>query len=124
MFDEVYIDTTMLPETEEVQKILSQANFQTKSLDNDLSEIFINPDGSLTRMMYHYEEQPESEIDKASEESYFSKPSFVGGIRRVDDGIEILNYTGVIQFYAFAYDIWYEYEATFVDGKLQKIVKV
>ena len=124
MFDEVYIDTTMLPETEEIQEILSKANFQTKSLDNDLSEVFINSDGSLSRMMYHYEEQPESEIDKASEESYFSKPSFVGGIRRVDDGIEMLNYTGVIQFYAFAYDIWYEYEATFVDGKLQKIVKV
>ena len=124
MFDEVYIDTTMLPETEEVQEVLSKANFQTKSLDNDLSEVFINSDGSLSRMMYHYEEQPESEIDKASEESYFSKPSFVSGIRRVDDGIEMLNYTGVIQFYAFAYDIWYEYEATFVDGKLQKIVKV
>ena len=111
MFDEVYIDTTMLPETEEVQKILSQANFQTKSLDNDLSEIFINPDGSLTRMMYHYEERDES-------------PTSFSSIRRVDDGEEMLNLTGVIQFYAFAYDIWYEYEATFVEGKLQKIVKV
>ena len=53
MFDEVYIDTTMLPETEEVQEVLSKANFQTKSLDNDLSEVFINSDGSLCRMMYH-----------------------------------------------------------------------
>ena len=124
MFDEVYIDTTMLPETEEIQEILSKANFQTKSLDNDLSEVFINNDGSLSRMMYHYEEQPEPEIDKVDDDKYFSKSSFVGGIRRVDDGIEMLNYTGVVLFYAFAYDVWYEYEATFVDGKLQKIVKV
>jgi len=124
MFDEVYIDTTMLPETEEIQEILSKANFQTKSLDNDLSEVFINNDGSLSRMMYHYEEQPEPEIDKVDDDKYFSKSSFVGGIRRVDDGIEMLNYTGVILFYAYAYDVWYDYEATFVEGKLQKIVKV
>ena len=110
MFDEVYIDTTMLPEPADVQEILSKASFQTKSLDNELTEIFIKSDGSLTRMMYHYEEKPD-------------RKSAFGSIRLIEDGEETLSLTGTIIFYAYAYGVWYEYEATFIEGKLQNIIK-
>ena len=117
MFDNIHIDTSMLPESEDIQKILKRAEFQTKSLDNVLQDVYINKDGTLTRMMYHYETR-EPETNETGLMGIFNS------LRIVEDGLETMDLTGTIEFYAYAYDVWYEYVATYVDGKLQNIVKV
>ncbi len=117
MFDNIHINTSMLPEPDDIQKILTRSEFQTKSLDNLLQDVYINADGTLTRMMYHYETR-EPETNETGLMSVFNSLCIV------EDGLETMDLTGTIEFYAFAYDVWYEYVATYVDGKLQNIVKI
>ena len=117
MFDNIHIDTSMLPEPEDIQEILKRAEFQTKSLDNVLQDVYIHPDGTLTRMMYHYESREPETIETGPRGIFNS-------LRIVEDGLETMDLTGTIEFYAYAYDVWYEYVATYVGGKLRNIVKI
>jgi len=114
MFDTLHINSSLLPESDEVKVLLKDSDYQTKSLDNELTEIYINDDGSLTKMNYHYE------MNENVGHGLFNS------IKRIDDGLVTLDYTGIINFYTNVKqnDSWYEYNATFINGKLDKIVKI
>lgn len=94
--------------------------FQTKSLECDMDHYTITRDGRIIHHKVRYETVPDEE------RPYFGKPEwdrselarFCGAMRSIPDGDEYLNLTDTIRFYNSKGSEWFEYSATFVDGKL------
>jgi hypothetical protein len=108
---------------------LQNEMFQTKDTpDQFLSLYTITKDGRLIYHSYSEEEVPEDERELCKgkppeQRTDFDK--FCGCIRRVDTGTVDVNYNGNLRFYTFIGNAknWYEYNAVFVNGTAQNIVR-
>jgi len=116
----------------------SQTSFQTKSLDCTLTHYKITQYGSL--LVHKWDDVPTGKfrvgrhygLEKREAEK-ISHDSIGGGILsmvtaehvRHNDRWDAVFFTGAIVFYSYVSrssgDRWLEYEATFVDGRLQSI---
>jgi|LauGreDrversion4_2_1035121.scaffolds.fasta_scaffold20059_6 hypothetical protein len=121
MFDYIHINVDMLPVPNKIKPVLDKCEFQTKSLFNQLIDVYIKDDCTIEYMEYHYENIPEEQRPFPNEPGI---KGMFGSIRKVEDGLVASNHTGIIEFYTFAYEKWYEFSAKVVDGKVENIVKL
>jgi len=131
MFDTIYCERK-LPLTKEIKKAFpdtdwSKADFQTKDLDNTLATYAIKKNGTLNFLRVEGESVrvvSEEEEKKIRKQKKFCWPyEFVEKSRKY----EKCNYTGTVNFYYYQEDrdnnTWdLEFTATFVDGKLTKLI--
>jgi hypothetical protein len=127
MFDNV-ICKRELPLNEELKSLGVQWDkvvFQTKDLDNCLSDYIITEDGELVEDVkkYEYTYYTEEEIKQRVKEN---KWLLVKDTKLIEQYNKKVNYHGKILFYEIfnfsdTEDIWVDFEAYFVYGKLDKI---
>jgi hypothetical protein len=102
--------------------------FQTKSLGPSMLLYTITEDGELFVRKERWEDVPEEE------RPYYGKPEWygehaglyraIGSTKPIYEGEEKVNFHGVVNFYHYEDDVWYEYNAKFTDGRLVSLVKV
>ena len=127
MFDQL-ICKKELPLNEELKSLDVKWNeviFQTKDLDNCLCDYIITKDGELVEDVKKYENTyyTEEEIKQRAKEK---KWSFIKDSKLVEQYNKKVNYHGKILFYDIlkfsdTEDIWVDFEAYFVYGKVDKI---
>lgn len=140
MFDSIKCDYTLPDVT--VQK----HTFQTKSLESCMTNYTITSSGTLIHHTVCHDTVPEEERPYYEHPDWKEKPlmRLFGCLKEINTGDVELYYTGVINFYTYiiyedTYDTvtlgntevnaiepdtemdWYEYEATFCNGKLIKM---
>jgi hypothetical protein len=126
MFDNIKIKAP-LPLTEELKKLnidWANATFQTKDLDNCLSDYFITESGELKEEVtaYEYTYYTEEEIKSKS----FRPWNFIKESKIKNQYQKQVDFHGKITFYELfevseEEDIWVDFEAFFIYGKLDKI---
>ena len=126
MFDEITVKAE-LPLPQEVKHLnidWKTHKFQTKDLDNCLSEYVITEEGKLLERITEREYVPYSKEEKKSKDR---KPWDLWK-DVIDKGIkeEELSYHGTLMFYAYedfdeTHDFWIDFKAYFIYGKLDKI---
>ena len=127
MFDKLYITTNRLPISRAEKKQLGEhPGWQTKDLDNVLTEVYITDEGELQVSQWEYETVPKEERPHPAAEGLLA---MAGSWRRVNERLETIPYHGYIRFYTSAKDPagtdqWYEFSAKFTDGKLVGIQRV
>ena len=127
MFDTLYININRLPITRAEKKLLGDnAEWQTKSLDSVLTEVYITEEGKLQVNRWEYEAVPKEERPYPNEEGLLA---IAGSLRRVNEHLETIPYHGYIRFYTSVEDEqgtsqWYEFSAKFTDGTLVSIQRV
>lgn len=113
-FDYIYISDSLLKEVTglDSQDIsdLSRLEFQTKDLDREFLEYFIDDDKRL-----HYEDFYYELVDSIVD-GLFSKQ-----MRKVDLGTVKSNFTGIIMFYGKPYEQMYTFHAKITNGELKYI---
>lgn len=119
MFDYLKIKVP-LEFPDEIKKLkTSDFVWQTKSLDNSLSEYTIDIDGSLKELV----------IDgtwKAIPEEHRTSPWNVANFEESNRYEKTVDFHGILKFHCFEeydneYDFWIDYDAFFIYGKLDKI---
>jgi hypothetical protein len=117
MFDNLYVNSNMLPVSEiEVEK-LKNAEWQTKSLECIMTEIYITENGKLEVTEFDYETVPKEERPYPDDDGI---KGVFGSIRRTNVRRISSNYNGEIIFY----NSDYEFVALFDSGSLLTIKKV
>lgn len=113
-FDYIYISDSLLKEVTglDSQDIsdLSRLEFQTKDLDREFLEYFIDDDKKLYYEDFYYE-LVDSIVD-----GLFNKQ-----MRKVDLGTVKSNFTGIIMFYGKPYEQMYTFHAKITNGELKYI---
>jgi len=131
MFDTLFCEKK-LPLTKEVKNAFSETDwskvdFQTKDLDNTMTTYSIKKNGTLNVLKVEGESVrviSEEEEKKIRKQKKFCWPyEFVEKSRKYEKYV----YTGLVNFYYYKEDnkdnTWdIEFTATFVDGKLKKLV--
>jgi hypothetical protein len=123
MFDEIICEYP-LPGVD--VNIVFSGRFQTKSFENQMELYIIKDDGRIMHHGVRYESVPEEE------RPYFGTPEwkrgglhkFCGAVRTVPTGDYYLDITETIRFYDSVNGEWFEFSATFIDGKLVDIRRV
>lgn len=117
MFDNVVCDYPLPDErAKEVRE------WQTKSFEWPFLDTYrITPEGRLLHQEWHMEEDPTRPP--------LGLDPFVPAMTRVNDGWTDVEYHGVLNFYGNVGDNydganWYEYNATFTHGHLEKIERM
>ena len=121
MFDSVFINIDKLPIPDSQKKLFGKKHdFQTKDLENCLTEVYITDDNLLMISKWEYETVPPEERPYPDPTS---KMHFCGSMRRKNERLEHLNYNGILNFYTSVdYDKkWYEFNAEFVNGVMVDI---
>lgn len=120
MYDNLYINPKQLPISEEEKGLFEQLNldWQTKSLNCDLTEVYITENGELKINKWQYETVPKEERPYPDDEGL---KGMIGCLRRKDEHLENINYTGIVNFYTNIKKDWWEFNAKFLDGKLISI---
>lgn len=123
MFDEIYVKQD-LPLPDEIKSLKDWRNytFQTKDLDNCLSEYIINEYNQLVEVITEREYIPYTE-----EERKKARPWEIW--KEVKEGAKTYkntNYHGLITFYVYDNidedtSFWADFKATFTHGELEKI---
>ena len=113
-YDYIYIADDLLKEVSGLDKEdisdLSRLEFQTKDLDREFLEYFIDADKKLYYEDFYYE-LVDSIVD-----GLFNKQ-----LRKVDLGTERSNFTGIIMFYGKPYERMYTFHAKITNGELKYI---
>lgn len=113
-YDYIYIADDLLKEISGLDKEdisdLSRLEFQTKDLDREFLEYFIDADKKLYYEDFYYE-LVDSIVD-----GLFNKQ-----LRKVDLGTERSNFTGIIMFYGKPYERMYTFHAKITNGELKYI---
>lgn len=113
-YDFIYIADDLLKEVSGLDKEdisdLSRLEFQTKDLDREFLEYFIDADKKLYYEDFYYE-LVDSIVD-----GLFNKQ-----LRKVDLGTERSNFTGIIMFYGKPYERMYTFHAKITNGELKYI---
>lgn len=119
MFDYLFIDTNMLPISDEEKIIIGdESEWQTKDFDNVMTEIYITNDGELKINQWEYEVVPKEERPHPDGDSI---AGLAGSLRRSNEELETIPYHGYVNFYNSINREWYEFRAKFTDGKLIEI---
>jgi len=100
--------------------------FQTKSFECMMEHYTITKDGRIIHHTVRHESVPEEERPFYGTERWETSTlaRFCGAMRSVPTGDVYLNLTDTIRFYNSKGYEWFEYSATFVDGKLVDIRRV
>lgn len=100
--------------------------FQTKSFENMMEHYTITEDGRIIQHTVRYESVPEEERPFYGTDRWETSAlaKFCGAMRSVPTGDVYLDLTGTINFYNSKGCEWFEYSATFVDGKLIDIRRI
>jgi len=129
MFDEIKVSVE-LPLNDELKKHSinwSEINFQTKDLDNCLSQYFITETGDLVEEIVEREYIPFSEEERKSKEV---RPwNIWKEVIEKDRYTKKIDYHGKITFYSSidssdTEETWMDFDAYFIYGKLDKILLV
>jgi hypothetical protein len=119
MFDYLFIDTNMLPISDEEKIIIGdESEWQTKDFDNVMTEIYITNDGELKINQWEYEVVPKEERPHPDGDGI---AGLAGSLRRSNEELETIPYHGYVNFYNSINREWYEFRAKFTDGKLIEI---
>jgi hypothetical protein len=126
MFDNIKVKAP-LPLTEELKKLnidWSNTTFQTKDLDNCLSDYFITESGELKEEVTEYEYTYYTEEEK--KDKSFRPWNFIKESKIKNQYQKQLDFHGKITFYELfevseEEDVWVDFEAFFIYGKLDKI---
>ena len=103
MFDYIKCEYPLPGASDELQDVLQSEMFQTKSFDCLMDVYNITKEGLLTCRKYELDDNYDKEMFKED---------------------VLIPYHGYIIFYTCLNTFWYEYSASFVFGKLEKIVQV
>ena len=125
LFDRLYIDKELLPLESDIKKYIPDSfEWQTKSLDNIMTEYFINSDKTIDVNIYEYIEVPKDKRPYPNPQTPLE--SILGSIKKVYRGKERLNITKDIKFHSSIpiLDKWVCLKVTFEDGKLVDIVEI
>lgn len=122
MFDNILVHVNILPLDSNHKDLVEKkcGPFQTKSLTSVMDNYMISKSGEfwLETVTSHY--APVENTDGIQE--------LVGCIKTISTGWEMHNYTGKLNFYTYYTEFdknkWYEFDASFINGKLQRIVAV
>ena len=100
--------------------------FQTKSFDPSMEHYTLTIDGRIIHHKVRYETVPVEERPLFGTSKWDSSPlaQFIGACRSVPIGDEYLDLTDTIRFYHSVGAEWFEFTATFVDGKLVDLRRV
>ena len=119
MFDYLFIDTNMLPISDEEKIIIGdEPGWQTKDFENIMTEIYITNDGELKINQWEYEVVPKEERPHPDGDGI---AGLAGSLRRSNEKLETIPYHGYVNFYNSINREWYEFRAKFTDGKLIEI---
>jgi hypothetical protein len=122
MFDYLFIDTNMLPISDEEKIIIGdESEWQTKDFDNVMTEIYITNDGELKINQWEYEVVPKEERPHPDGDGI---AGLAGSLRRSNEELETIPYHGYVNFYNSINREWYEFRAKFTDGKLIEIKRM
>jgi hypothetical protein len=122
MFDYLFIDTNMLPISDEEKIIIGdEPGWQTKDFDNVMTEIYITNDGELKINQWEYEDVPKEERPHPNDDGI---KGLFGSVRRSNESLETIPHHGYVRFYSSINREWYEFNAKFTDGKLVEIKRV
>jgi hypothetical protein len=124
MFDNIKCEKE-LPLNDEIKSLDVKWNeviFQTKDLDNCLSDYRITQDGQLVEEVVEKEYIYYTEEERKKLKSW----NFIKDQKIIKEYSKDVNYHGTIRFYELfdlseEEDIWVEFDAHFVYGKLDKI---
>lgn len=113
-YDYIYIADDLLKEVTGLDKEdisdLSRLEFQTKDLDREFLEYFIDEDNKLYYEDFYYE------LVDAIVDGLFNKQ-----MRKVDLGTVKSNFTGIVMFYGKPYEKMYTFHAKITNGELKYI---
>jgi hypothetical protein len=119
MFDYLFIDTNMLPVSDEEKIIIGdEPGWQTKDFENVMTEIYITNEGELKINQWEYEVVPKEERPHPDDDGL---SGLVGSLRRSNENLETIPHHGYVNFYTSISKKWYEFNAKFTDGKLVEI---
>lgn len=122
MFDVVVINKNMLPlSDEEKNNIPDNPEWQTKSFENELTEIYITDDGELKVNRFEYETVPKEERPYPNAEGFLG---LAGSLKRVNERLEKIEFHGIFNFYSYIGEEFYKFNAKFTDGKLESIKRI
>lgn len=138
MYDDIKINLDKLPITEKERELLEGKDFQTKDLDNTLSEYRITDDGFLEQYHWEWEEIPEHEqlpIPKRTSKKKKTLSELVQELNRdrrrreigwekVEDVHKDIFFYRSITPHGSESREWIEFKARFSYGKLDSIVCV
>ena len=121
MYDRLIISTEKLPISDEEKKIIGKTpNWQTKSFDCEMTEIYITDEGELKINRFEYEAVPKEERPYPNEDGLMG---LMGSLRRVNERLETISHHGFVNFYAKVESKFFSFSAKFTDGKLVSIVR-
>ncbi len=121
MYDTLIISTEKLPISDEEKKIIGKSpNWQTKSFDCEMTEIYITDEGELKINRWEYEEVPKEERPYPNEEGL---KGLIGCLRRINERLETISHHGFVNFYAKVEENIYSFSAKFTNGNLVSIEK-
>lgn len=124
MYDEIIVEYPL-----EGYEFLQNKIFQTKDFDNLMDIYKITKEGRLLLEEVEYEPVPEEKRPYYGTEQWDKNPIFqiIGALKRNSLGWKDTNYHGIIRFYTLYKETddkerrWYEFEAKFTDGNLEKL---
>lgn len=131
MFDNVKVDYPLPDTPRNIQKEI----FQTKSFGDGFTGGFmddytITKDGELVLHASEYEMVPEEERPFYGTAEWDKHPLYqlMGCMKKISTEDKNIEFTGVLNFYTSAgtadSDTWYEYNMTFVNGKIKDVERV
>ena len=122
MFDCLFIDTKMLPVSDEEKIIIGDnPGWQTKDFENVMTRIYITNDGELKISRWEYEVVPKEERPHQNDDGVLG---LAGSLKRTNVRLETIPHHGYVNFYYFIANKWYEFNAKFTDGKLIEIKRI
>jgi len=122
MYDYVIIDKELLPLTkEEKDKIPQDIQWQSKSFDCIMTEVYFTKELTLQINRFEYETVPKEERPYPDAKGLLE---FYGSMRRVNEHLEDLPFHGYVEFYAQIEEEWFEFKAKFTDDKLVEIKRI
>jgi len=123
MFDHFYVeDLGLLPLTDDERALLTTSTeWQTKSLDSVLTNVYLTPAKRLEEIKFDLEEVPKSERPHPDDDGILG---MMGSMRMVNKKRVDVNHHGYLNFYTSIGGKWLEFTAKFTDGVMVSIDRV
>ena len=123
MYDHLYVeDLSLLPLTESEREDLTiETEWQTKSLDCVLTDVYLTSDKRLEEILFDMEEVPREERPHPDDDGFMG---MMGSLRRVNERRVDTGHHGYLNFYTQLAGELLEFTAKFTDGVMVSIDRV